>query len=47
MVSTDDVSSDWTSVKSTNGQLTDGLIWSFIKIAGTLWDKIQIIRGKK
>ena len=28
-------------------QLTDELIWSFIKITGTLYDKNQTIREKK
>jgi hypothetical protein len=37
---------DWTSVKSTNGQLTDGLIWLFIKTTWISRDKNQTIREK-
>jgi hypothetical protein len=38
---------DYTSVKLINGQLTDKLIWSFIKITRTSYDKNQTLRRKK
>jgi hypothetical protein len=35
------------SVKSTNSQLTDGLIWSIFKTSGTNFVTFQTLRGKK
>jgi hypothetical protein len=37
----------WTSVKSTNSQLRDGLIRSFIQITGTPYDKNQNLGKEK